>query len=225
MSATENPLIDVHCHRLKPVDGIQLLNLELSTFDTESSPPQRFSTGIHPWHIDVSTLAQQLAVVEKAAVNPNLLAIGECGLDKAITTPMALQIEILSAQIALAERHRKPLIIHCVKAFNELLQLKRTLAQSQIWIVHGFNAHPVVADQCLKAGCYLSFGHALLRDTSKARASVLQTPIDRLFLETDDRNDVTIGEIYAAAAKILALQPYILQRHIVANFHRVFSHD
>ena len=217
--------IDIHCHQRASNAGIQLLNLDARA-EVNFDEVQGYCTmGIHPWDLDYLNLAEALQKLEYTCRYPWLLALGECGLDKTIATPLPLQIEVFSAQIALAKRHHKPLIVHCVRAYNELLSVKKHLAGKQIWILHGFNAHPTMAEQCLKAGCHLSFGHALLRDTGKARTSLLQTPIERLFLETDACSDITIGEIYVAAAKILDLDLHCLQRQIVANFHRVFTHD
>lgn len=217
--------IDIHCHQRSSDNGMKLLCLGTIQQALADTSLKHFSVGIHPWQLDDLNLSQALQALEQACVHPGLLALGECGLDNTLTTPSAIQLEAFSAQIALAERYRKPLIIHCVRAYHVLLSVKKRLAAQQIWIVHGFNGHPVIAEQLLQHGCYLSFGHALLQHKSKARTSLLQTPLERLFLETDVRIDVPIGEIYAAAAKILDLELPLLQRHIVANFHRVFEHD
>ena len=104
------------------------------------------------------------------------------------------------------------------------MQLKKQLSPRQAWIIHGFIGKTALAKQLLQHGCYLSFGKALLH-RQQTRDSLAITPLDRLFLETDAAIDVSIGEIYAAAAKILQLDIPTLQRQIVANFERVFMHD
>jgi TatD DNase family protein len=156
--------------------------------------------------------------------DPWVIAIGECGLDKCIATPMPLQIEVFSRQIELSERLGMPLVVHCVRAFNELLQLYKQLRPTQPWVVHGFTGKPALAEQLIKHGFYLSFGKALLVLDSQTGRSLHSVPLDHIFLETDD-SKLEISEIYAAAAKILGLDIPTLQRQIVANFNRVFAHD
>lgn len=215
--------IDIHCHKRSSPENIELLNLDVNADFNEVK--SYFSLGIHPWYIEELSLSHALRQLEHFGRHPMLLAFGECGLDKKVATPMPFQIEVFSAQIAMAKRFDKPLIIHCVHAYNELLELKKKLAADQIWLIHGFNAHSALAAQLLKQNCYLSFGQALLHNTGKARQTFSCIPLDRLFLETDARNDITIGEIYAAAARIRGLELPELQRQIVANFKRVFTHE
>ena len=241
-------LIDIHCHRLTESTDYQILSLdthELGGGDDaamleSNSLPYRpseqssgvalpsncyFSIGIHPWFIESQDWQSALQILAAVGLNPNLLAVGECGLDKCIATPMNLQIEVFTRQIKLAEHLGKPLIIHCVKAFNELIQIKKARKAESVWIVHGFNANPVLASQLTKHNCYLSFGPALLNSRSHAIRALTETPPDRLFLETDAAEDVSISEIYAAAAKILKLDAATLRQQILSNFKRVFLND
>jgi len=146
-------------------------------------------------------------------------------LDKCISTSLELQLEVFTKQALLANKLGKPLIIHCVRAFNELLQRKQSLKPTVPWIIHGFTGKPALAGQLVRHGCFLSFGKALLHKNSGASRSLARVPLERVFLETDAAEDISIGEIYTAAAKILVLPLEELQRQIVANFKRVFIHD
>ena len=58
------------------------------------------------------------------------LALGECGLDKKVQTPLDLQQEVFERQLTLAEKYKKPVIIHCVAAFQELIAIKKKLKLS-----------------------------------------------------------------------------------------------
>lgn len=222
-------LIDIHCHRLTKAFDCQILSLDThqlsDNVDVALPSECYFSLGIHPWFIERQDWQSALQILVDVGRNPNLLAVGECGLDKCIATPMNLQIEVFIRQIELAERFGKPLIIHCVKAFNELMQLKKSRKAVSAWIVHGFNANPLLAAQLTKHDCYLSFGVALLNSSSHAGRALTETPTDRLFLETDAAKDVSISEIYAAAAKILGLDAATLRQQILSNFKRVFLND
>jgi len=183
-----------------------------------------FSLGIHPWFIELQNIDTAIQTIASFLHHPQLLAIGECGLDKCIDTALDKQIDIFSQQIKLAKQIGKPMIVHCVRAFSELLQLKKQLAPSQAWIIHGFTGKPALAEQLLNHGCYLSFVKALLQSGSQASVALLTTPNDRLFLETDAA-DAAIDTIYTAAAKIRHVDVACLQQQILNNFQRVFMHD
>lgn len=218
--------IDIHCHR------VNTSHLQILSVDTHQPIPETpdccgayFSIGIHPWFIHCQDIDFALQKLNSYRHHPKLLAIGECGLDKSITTGQSRQTDVFLLQIALAEAWRKPLIIHCVRAFNELLQLKRSRKSPLPWLIHGFNNHPELAKQLVKQDCYLSLGKALLREGSNACKTLQNMPLDRLFLETDDASDLPISAIYEAAAKITGLTLEALRQQIFSNFKRVFFND
>ena len=229
-SSSQPRPINIHCHHTQAGEALQILNQDLSDFvltrhaDTANSP-KPISIGMHPWSIagqDIATALERLNILCRQT---NVLAIGECGLDKCIDTPLATQTAVFRHQIELAEQIRKPLIIHCVRAFNELLALRKILKPRQPWIIHGFTGKSALAAQLLKHGCYLSFGKALLKPDSPACQTLPHIPLDRLFLETDAATDISIAQIYAAAAKILGLDVGALSAELHRNFTRVFLHD
>ena len=179
------------------------------------------SLGIHPWYVDAD-FDNQLAKLEQYATLPNVVAIGECGLDKLTATPWHLQERTFRQQIQLANTLHKPLIIHCVRAYDEVLQI---LQQEQVQVpvvFHGFNKNVQIAQRILAQGYYLSFGAALLNDQSPAIMAIQVCPEDRFFLETDDA-DIAIGQIYEKVADIRKtdLDALILQLH--KNFQAVFN--
>lgn len=239
------PLIDIHCHRYSAAGYKQILSLDTHEVTDDQHgvfleqpvtqpfnhvpddllPGTRnFSLGIHPWYIQRQTIETALQTLESVTRHPKLLAIGECGLDKCIALPLAVQIDVFSRQIELAERIDKPLIIHCVRAYSELLQLKKQFRPKQAWILHGFNGKPALATQLLEQDCYLSFGAALLNAGNHADQALRRTPADRLFLETDCA-ELSISAIYAAAAKILGTDVASLRQQIHTNFLNVFLND
>lgn len=180
------------------------------------------SMGIHPWYIDPTGLNRQLEELAKYATMPNVIAIGECGLDKVTETDWQWQVTAFEAQIVLANQLKKPLIIHCVKAFDELLQLLK-MHQVQVPVVfHGYNKNIELAERIIKAGYCLSFGSALLREGSNASITLQTIPVDRFFLESDDA-PIDIADIYTAAASLLKTEPDALILQLQNNFHRVFN--
>ncbi|AMK78174.1 MULTISPECIES: TatD family hydrolase [Methylomonas] len=217
--------IDIHCHQTGANQTLEIISIGTQDFDLAATQIGFYSLGLHPWHLDQEDIETALGKISAASLDPNLVAIGECGLDKAIATPLTLQTTVFVSQIELASQLGKPLIIHCVRAFNELTRIKKSTPNAEIpWIIHGFNGNPALAEQLIRHGFYLSFGAALLNPLSHAGETLLSTPVDRLFLETDAAN-VSIDAIYAAAAKMLGLDIASLRQQILSNFKRVFLND
>ncbi len=170
-----------------------------------------YSLGIHPWYNTIS-----IEEVEKQILShQQIIAIGECGIDK-IKSAFSLdeQIHILKQQIKLSEKHQLPLILHIVKGFNEIIKLKKDLKPKQPWVIHGFNNYKQT-QTLIDNGFYLSFGKALLTNI-KLQKVFKSTPIQQIFLETDDTvesDSYLIEKIYtfAAGIKKMALKDLILQ--------------
>lgn len=215
-------LIDIHRHGQG--DGTVIINIDTSQWTDCEHRAGFYSLGIHPWFIERQDSKVALQTLKSALVDANLLAIGECGLDKLSGAPFPVQKSIFIKQLELAEQFRKPVVIHCVRAFNELLRIKAVFNPLMPWIVHGFNNKPSIAASLLELGCYLSFGKALLHPNSNAAKVLPAVPRDRIFLETDD-SGLAIDSIYRAAATILQIDLPELQQCLENNFNRVFLHD
>ncbi len=114
------------------------------------------------------------------------LAVGECGLDKMIATPLALQQQLLGIHIDVANQFRKPLIIHCVRAHNELLALLKKSKANCGGVIHAFSGSYEVAQQYVALGFYLGIGGTITYERAqKTRAAVAKIPLEFLVLETD----------------------------------------
>jgi len=150
-----------------------------------------------------------------------VVAIGECGLDRNIDLPLEIQIAIFKRHIELAEELQKPLVIHCVRAFAELIALKKNTKSSMPWIIHGFNKKEEVFQQLLKHDFYFSFGAAILSDRSPVTQSIATIPQGRFLLETDDLNDINIEQIYARAANLRHVSLEILQTELVETYRQL----
>ena len=180
-----------------------------------------FSIGIHPWHINENTFETELKLIEQKINLPNCMAIGECGLDKRIDIPLSLQTEIFELHLLLAEKHNKPVIIHCVAAFNELIAIKNKLKLTIPLIIHGFSKNENVAKSLLDAGFYISFGKYLMTNPTLAEV-LFKIPKDKLFLETDS-SDFKIEDVYNKAASIKGILPDEVKSIIQKNFELVFN--
>lgn len=184
-------LIDLHTHHAQaPSMGIER---RMSYRPSEAVRSEGvYSVGLHPCYSeDMNDEALDLLYERLRTEGERIWAIGEAGLDKRSPVPLALQEHYLIAQIALSEAYEKPLVIHCVRAFNELIALRQRLRPRQEWIIHGYRRGVLLAEQLLQAGFSLSFGYYFDADAlRRAHAS------GRMYIETDDM-PIDIREVAA----------------------------
>ncbi|MBC7523563.1 MAG: TatD family hydrolase [Flavobacterium sp.] len=180
-----------------------------------------FSVGIHPWYIDEKRLNNDLKIIENKLHLQNCLALGECGLDKRIQLPLDLQIKVFEMQITLAEKFKKPLILHLVSAFDELIEIKNRLKISVPIIIHGFSKNQKVADQLVANGFYLSFGKYLIQNP-EMELVFKSIPNDRFFLETDTINE-TLEHVYQVASDYKNMNFLEMKNIVKSNFKNVFK--
>jgi TatD DNase family protein len=178
--------------------------------------------GLHPWNVDEKwrTAVEQ---VERDVATQNAHAIGECGLDTLRGPDLPMQIAAFRAQCHVAERVQKPVVIHCVRAFDELIRVRREIRPRQHWIVHGFNKSGDVLERLLEEGFYISFSGAIQRVGSPAREAAQRVPLDRMFLETDDDPKLRIETVYEAAAALRGVTVEELCEILQKNFTDVFG--
>lgn len=181
----------------------------------------QYSIGIHPWYIVENRLENDLQFIEQKLQLPECWALGECGLDKRIDIPMVLQTEVFEKQIALAEKYHKPLVLHLVAAYQELIAIHKKRPIKVPVILHGFSKNEQTAKSLLDCGFYLSFGKYLLRNPELA-AVFRSVPNDRFFLETDTIEE-TLMEVYDKASVIKALSLTELKNQVGLNWRKVFK--
>lgn len=181
-----------------------------------------YSAGIHPWDVEEVVLKSALKQLQTQLKNKNCLALGEIGIDKHFGTNLDLQIEVLKQQINLAEKQQKKvLIIHCIKAYQELISIKNEFSNEFIWILHGFNGSKELIESLVNQGFYFSIGALLQNPKSKIAQNLGIIPLDRLFFETDESH-ISIENIYQFAAKILGINTDDLENQIHQNLQNMF---
>ena len=180
-----------------------------------------YSIGIHPWFIIKEQIEADLAIIESKLQETNCLAVGECGLDKRTDIPMELQQMVFEKQLLLAQKYQKPVVIHCVAAFQEVIALKKKLNISVPMLIHGFSKNSQVAKQLLDAGFYISFGKYLLLNT-ELEVVFKSVPNNRFFLETDTVEE-GIEAVYNLAAKYKGISVKEMQEMVNNNFLEVFK--
>ncbi len=213
-------LFDLHTHNSTACKSsahkcLAILNTLPSDYDNAifNDVSSFFSCGIHPWYSD--DWKRQMKLLKEISTHNKLVAIGEAGLDRLRGVDLALQIEIFSAQIVLSESIKKPLIIHCVRAWDVLLSIYQEMKPTQSWIVHGFRGKPALAKQLLDKGMYISIGEYYNPQT------VIEIPIDRLFCETDE-SSLSIFDVYTNVSQTLGLSIEMFAEQMDINRHSLF---
>lgn len=214
--------IDIHTHSVKTDDKlIQIANLDLN----QPCPEQGyFSYGIHPWALDdVEFQAEKaLQTLEEKLKLPQVIALGEAGLDKIHKASFERQVAVFERQIELSEALQKPMILHDVRSHNEIIALRKKHKAQQPWILHGFSGTEQDIKQLIGQGIYLSVGESLLHPERKIYKSFKFIDLDYLFLETDMAK-IGVEKVYEAAAKLLETDIVTLQKQIFTNFARLFG--
>lgn len=210
--------INTHTHKQLFDAKIELINLNINALEK----PKYYSYGIHPKKIDTKEYQLELKLLEQKAQEKKCLAIGECGLDKLSSVDFLLQQQLFNEQIKIANRIKKPLIIHCIKAFNELLNCLNLNNNEVPVLIHGFNNNENIARVLQSEGFYFSFGKALLGYDSNAAKAIKQISRKNFFLETDDA-DISIKYMYKKAAQLLGIDEAIIKEQLKHNFETVFK--
>ncbi|WP_131536381.1 TatD family hydrolase [Pedobacter nototheniae] len=212
--------LDIHTHKSaqkKGVISIQSLSLTSDIF-LAMPKTKPISIGLHPWYATIDKMETQLKYLMVLAKQSNVKMIGECGLDKLRGESLESQILILEQQIAIAQMLNKPIILHCVKSFAELIEIKDRLKVKVPMIIHGFNKNEEMGKQLIAKGFFLSFGKAILNPESGAAQIVANT--DYFFLETDDE-EISIEEIYETAANLKKCSVEALKARIFADWKKL----
>jgi TatD DNase family protein len=211
--------INLHTHQfINDSEIIEIVNQYPWEFDAEIP---NYSIGIHPWYIDENRLENDLEKIKEKLQLSECLALGECGLDKRIDIPLSVQITVFKKQLELVKQTNKPIILHCVAAFDEVIAIKKEMKIENPMIVHGFSKNVLVAQSLLNNGFYLSFGKYLLRNPDLEKV-VNFAPENQILLETDTIEE-TIYEVYEKAASIKGISVQEMKTMVFANFSRIFS--
>jgi TatD DNase family protein len=217
------PFVNLHSHRKPQSDEEFVIRNAFHFIHAEKADalPYSVSAGIHPWQLK-EDFSLQLNQLTKLASCKNVIAIGECGLDRIKGSAIEIQLDAFRAQIDIANRVKKPMILHLVKTYSDILAFAHLMKTT--WIVHGFKGNLIEAENLLKKGARLSFGPRLLTDETM-QGLFTSIPLDFIYLETDTKC-VLIDEMYHKAALLRNIKMDDLRTGIWLNFVRDFnSHE
>lgn len=211
--------VNLHTHTSRNLSNtIEIVNQYPHDFQEGFST---YSIGIHPWYLEESRLDEDLKIIKSKLSINECIALGECGLDKRIEKIYSSQIAVFEAQLDLNKAFSKPVILHCVASFDEVISSKKNSGLTCPFIIHGFSKNEQVAKQLLKQDFYLSFGKYLLRNPD-LREVFAQIPNEKIFLETDTIAE-SLEEVYTFAAQCKKISAEEMQAIVWENYVRVFG--
>lgn len=206
-------IYDIHTHHHPALPGEAIVQLTPDAFCPQ--PGHFYSVGLHPWNIRNDWRTQMAGLLVRA-LHPQVVMIGETGLDKKNgTTPLELQVEVFREHVRLSELIRKPLIIHCVKAIDELLAIRKEMKPTLPWVLHGFRGGVEQWQQLTRTGIYVSIGARF------DQALFKELPLSHLLLESDDHGD--IDTVYRLVSDNTGIETSELRYHVAANTHSLLT--
>lgn len=189
--------------------------------------------GIHPWHSD-QVSDNWLKILEELLANHSC-GVGEIGIDRPCGIDSKHQREVFAAQLKVAVRYKRPVVVHCVKYWGLLLETLETLAKSTLPVpvmIHSFSGSMETMQRLVSLGCYLSFATGLCNPKQERLRNVfIDTPLDNILLETDSPDQLTfsspvvaglnepalITELYQQGAALKGMEPETFNNRIWSN--------
>jgi len=209
--------VNIHGHRnANNIQEVVLRSLMASKYPPDDIEYGYYSVGFHPYNVGKFDELDTLNKVRLSTENPSVFAIGEIGLDKSIEVAMDDQKRIFEKQVDIAEFADLPVILHVVRAFNEIIEFKKAHNPSVPLIIHGYNGNKEMATELVKAGFLISFGEAIAVENQKVIEACKVVPLEKMFLETDE-GGLDIREIYHAAAELKGVSLDDLRLQMVQN--------
>lgn len=213
--------LNTHTHHLShQSDVLELYN----QFPNELNLNAKiYSSGIHPAYINSTTIDEEINLINHHILDKNCLAIGEIGLDKLCETDFNLQIEVFEKQIKIAEENQLPIIIHSVRAYQEILHIRKKMNITVPFIFHGFNKNEQLLQQIIVQNCFASFGKNLLYN--KNLQIIFANLSAKYFFLENDSSEIPIQEIYVFAADLRKISIEELQQQMAENWKNVFGFE
>lgn len=191
------------------------MKVNIHTHHPKSGERTISTLGIHPYDAEGVT-TDSIFAIERTALEYD--AIGEIGLDYSTNINKEAQILLFKAQLEVARHLNKGVVIHCVKVFEEVMNILSRYNLPFV-IFHGFIGSPEQALRAAARGYYLSFGHRTFR-SPKSIEALKVTPANLLFFETDD-STINIEQIYRQASEVLGIPVPMLECVTNENFERI----
>lgn len=142
--------------------------------------------GLHPYFVDQHQESDVDALDHELSQHPELMALGECGIDARFTDTLDTQWHYFDAQLKLAKQHTLPVVVHCVHANDKVVKRLRQLQVPKTGLIHAFSGSIEQANAFLDLGFKLGLGGAVTYERAqRLRRTVESLPDDAFVLETD----------------------------------------
>jgi len=195
-----------------------------------------YCLGIHPWYIQEHSEADLEALDDFLGAPPaGCLAVGECGLDK-LRGSLAEQEPWFLAQVGIAQKYSKPLVIHSVRAHDRVCRVLRLSGWSGRALLHGFSGSYQQACELIELGCYIGVGGVITRPGAhKTREAIARLPRGTLVLETDAPDMAPVGvergrnspaelpRIFTELASLCKAPKEVLADQLLANVSHLYG--
>lgn len=206
-------IYDIHTHHHPKESGEAIVQLALEDFNLRQG--HFYAVGLHPWNIG-DNWRNQMAALLVRALHPQVVMIGESGIDKKNgTTPVEVQMEVFREHVRLSELIRKPLIVHCVKGTDEVLAIRKEMKASLPWIIHGFRGGIEQWRQLSRVGLYVGIGRHYDADL------VRELPLSQLLIESDEFEN--LDDIYNLVSGTKQVGAYELAQHVASNIYTILA--
>lgn len=175
--------------------------------------------GIHPWELLTSFSRNNFDESwQRFKDKKNYYVVGECGLDRAREGLASIedQKHVLIKHLELAEEKKKPIVLHTVRAFSDLLGILKKMKFTQHIMLHDFSGNEVEMKELLKYPVFFSYGSRIFKNNQMLKL----TPRECLLFETDDQTEFSIEDIYKKASESLECNMEELQAIVEKNFLR-----
>jgi len=212
--------IDFHTHNATGGDDtVAVMNLVAG----DEVPPDfnantLFSAGIHPWQLTDDNMAHLQTELLLTAAHPHVAVIGEAGFDRIKGGPREVQYRAFIFQAEMAAEMDKPMVIHCVRGWDELRRARKEVKPKRPWVIHGFRGNGILAASLAEEGFWFSLG------AGGVNPEVLKAlSYERILLETDDSGN-SIAEVYRLFAEAAGYDEEGAERLIRNNFNSLLNY-
>ena len=211
--------VNIHAHSaITTKDTIEIVQ---HSYSDKTQPNTLHSVGIHPWISQNVSAEMCVDFLDTATQNTKACFIGECGIDRACSVPLHVQIPVFETCVLFAQKNHYPLLIHCVRAYSDVLHILKQNNVTVPVIFHDFRGNSQQVKQLSAFQSFFSFGISLTT-SQKAQEVFCDIPLSQIFLETDVA-DFSIASLYKNAAYLKAISLETLSNQIMENFERVIG--
>lgn len=215
----DDQFLDFHTHRRCYEDRGDVMEI-VSVHLGKERNRKYFTIGLHPWWTEAIVSEAQIQRLTSLLSEATCLGMGEMGLDNLKGPSIRVQMDILRSQLSIAQVLNKPVIIHCVRAYDQLIQIKKEFPSIKKWCVHGYGRHSILARQLIDQGFYLS----LMPTVSAKYINWFESlPLDKLFLETDSMPNTDILDVYRNVSALTGISVFDLKSQMNSNAREFFE--